>query len=76
MDAYEYTFVRRTILKLTGVDLDCYKSAQMQRRLEAFLHRSGFPSWSAMAADFALSSHMMAALSAVLASLPMVKTPC
>lgn len=48
MDDYEYTFVRLKIRKLTGVDLDDYKSTQMQRRLQAFLHRSGYSSWAAL----------------------------
>jgi chemotaxis protein methyltransferase CheR len=47
MDAREYTYVTRKTLELTGVDLDCYKSAQMQRRLGTFLLRSGQPNWPA-----------------------------
>jgi chemotaxis protein methyltransferase CheR len=47
MDAYEYSFVKLKALKLTGVDLGCYKSAQMQRRLQTFLRQSGHPSWPA-----------------------------
>jgi chemotaxis protein methyltransferase CheR len=27
------------------VDLNCYKAPQMQRRLKAYLTRSGFPNW-------------------------------
>jgi len=45
MDTFEYTFIRHKTLKLTGVDLDCYKSLQMQRRLQTYLRRSGHPSW-------------------------------
>jgi chemotaxis protein methyltransferase CheR len=47
MEAHEYTFVRTKILKLTGVDLSCYKTAQMQRRLNTFLLRSGYANWPA-----------------------------
>ncbi len=45
MDAYEYTFVKNKTLKLTGVDLNCYKGPQMQRRLQTFLRRSGHSDW-------------------------------
>jgi chemotaxis protein methyltransferase CheR len=45
MDTLEYDFVKREILKLTGVDLACYKGPQMQRRLHTFLLRSGQPTW-------------------------------
>ncbi len=43
----EYAFLRHEVLKLIGVDLDSYKSEQMQRRLATFLLRSGHPSWPA-----------------------------
>jgi chemotaxis protein methyltransferase CheR len=45
MEAREYSLVRKEILTLTGVDIDCYKGVQMQRRLNAFLQRSGQPTW-------------------------------
>ncbi len=45
METQEYEFVKREILRLTGVDLNCYKSVQMQRRLGTYLVRSGQPDW-------------------------------
>lgn len=45
MDILEYNYVKRKILALTGVDLNGYKSPQMQRRLDSFLQRSGHPTW-------------------------------
>ncbi len=46
MNTLEYSFITREILDLTGVDLKCYKSTQVQRRLGSFLRRSGHTSWS------------------------------
>ncbi len=48
MDAGEYTLIKRNIFEMTGVDLDCYKEAQMQRRLRTYLLRSGHPSWHSL----------------------------
>ena len=45
MDTPEYELVKREILRLTGVDLNCYKSVQMQRRLGNYLARSGHRDW-------------------------------
>lgn len=45
MEAREYIFVKRKVLNLTGVDLDCYKTPQVQRRLKTYLLRSGHPNW-------------------------------
>lgn len=39
MEDQEYTYFKEQIRKLTGIDLDDYKSAQMRRRLEGFLTR-------------------------------------
>ena len=41
----EYNFVKHKVLKLTGVDLDCYKSQQVIRRLGVYLSRSGYANW-------------------------------
>jgi chemotaxis protein methyltransferase CheR len=46
METLEYNYVRREILRLTGIDLHGYKSPQMQRRLGAYLVRSGSPTWA------------------------------
>jgi chemotaxis protein methyltransferase CheR len=37
--------VKQQILKLTGINLDFYKSEQMQRRLATFLVRSHHQDW-------------------------------
>jgi chemotaxis protein methyltransferase CheR len=45
MDDQDYDLVKREVLRLTGVDLNSYKSTQMQRRLGTFLARSGHSDW-------------------------------
>ena len=45
MQDQEYTYVKREIKSLVGVDLDCYKAPQVQRRLRIFLLRSGHQTW-------------------------------
>jgi chemotaxis protein methyltransferase CheR len=45
MESREFIYVKRQILKLTGVDLGCYKTPQVQRRLKNYLVRAGFPNW-------------------------------
>lgn len=39
MEDQEYTYLKDHIRKLTGIDLDHYKTQQMRRRLEGFLAR-------------------------------------
>jgi chemotaxis protein methyltransferase CheR len=48
MDVWEYNYIRREILQLTGVDLQSYKSTQVQRRLAAYLQRSGYATWAGL----------------------------
>ncbi len=48
MEDREYAYIKLKILTLTGVDLDGYKSPQMQRRLRTYLLRSGHPNWPAL----------------------------
>ncbi|MFB5083653.1 CheR family methyltransferase [Symbiobacterium thermophilum] len=36
-----YPVFQRTVLKLTGIDLDCYKGTQMERRLQTIMRRAG-----------------------------------
>jgi len=36
------------VLTLTGVDLNCYKAPQVQRRLRTYLLRSGYPNWPSL----------------------------
>lgn len=43
MDDSEFGHLKSRILKLTGIDLDSYKSQQMQRRLGMFYSHSGAP---------------------------------
>lgn len=45
MEAHEYNFVKHKVQKLIGVDLNGYKSAQVQRRLRTYLIRSGHTNW-------------------------------
>lgn len=41
MNLAGYPQFRHTILSLTGIDLDCYKGNQMERRLQAIMRRVG-----------------------------------
>lgn len=36
-----YTIFRKTVIDLTGIDLDCYKGTQMERRLQTIMRRAG-----------------------------------
>jgi chemotaxis protein methyltransferase CheR len=45
MDTNEYNYIKREVMTLTSIDLNFYKDAQMQRRLNTYLLRSGKPSW-------------------------------
>ena len=45
METPDYSHLRKRLLRLTGLDLDCYKGKQMQRRLDTWLKRSGCCSW-------------------------------
>jgi chemotaxis protein methyltransferase CheR len=36
-----YPLFRKTVLDLTGIDLDCYKGTQMERRLQTIMRRVG-----------------------------------
>ena len=47
MDATQYQYIKREVLKLTRIDLNAYKTPQAQRRLRTFLIRSGQDSWHA-----------------------------
>lgn len=46
MTGQEYALLCRQIRQMTGIDLSAYKSQQMQRRLDAYLKRSGMNSWA------------------------------
>lgn len=45
MDDLEYNYIKHQVRQLLDVDLNCYKAPQMQRRLKAYLARSGQPNW-------------------------------
>jgi chemotaxis protein methyltransferase CheR len=45
IEAREYMFIKHKVMNLTGVDLNCYKTPQVQRRLKTYLARSGHPNW-------------------------------
>ncbi len=44
-----YPTFRRTVQELTGIDLDCYKGTQMERRLQTIMRRAGVSDLSAYA---------------------------
>ncbi|HWQ15393.1 MAG TPA: protein-glutamate O-methyltransferase CheR [Roseiflexaceae bacterium] len=48
MEPFEYSYVTREILGLTGIDLSHYKQIQVQRRLTSYLLRSGHPTWPSL----------------------------
>ncbi len=41
----DYRFIKFKVRALLNIDLDSYKSVQMQRRLDTYLLRSGQPNW-------------------------------
>jgi chemotaxis protein methyltransferase CheR len=45
MDELEYNYIKHQVRQLLNVDLNCYKAPQMQRRLKAYLARTGQPNW-------------------------------
>ncbi len=45
MENLEYSYIKKQVFALTDVDLNCYKAPQMQRRLKAYLTRSGYSNW-------------------------------
>ena len=53
MEAREYAFVKNKVFGLTGVDLNCYKTPQVQRRLRTYLVRSGCTDWHVFFRDVA-----------------------
>ncbi|HYF78817.1 MAG TPA: protein-glutamate O-methyltransferase CheR [Symbiobacteriaceae bacterium] len=44
-----YPVFRKAVLDLTGIDLDCYKGTQMERRLQTIMRRVGVPDLGAYA---------------------------
>lgn len=44
-----YPVFRRTVHDITGIDLDCYKGTQMERRLQTIMRRVGVPDLAAYA---------------------------
>ena len=55
MNVKEYEFLKMKVNKLTGLDLDNYKSEQMKRRLDGYINRCGYagvvPFFSAVEKD-------------------------
>jgi chemotaxis protein methyltransferase CheR len=43
MNDQEYTYLKNKILKITNLDINCYKGQQMRRRLDAFVAKHNFP---------------------------------
>lgn len=50
MDDKEYSFLKSKILKITNLDINCYKSQQMRRRLDAYVGKQNFPTVAAYCA--------------------------
>jgi chemotaxis protein methyltransferase CheR len=49
MNLQGYPVFRKTVLELTGIDLDHYKGTQMERRLQTIMRRAGAPDLGAYA---------------------------
>lgn len=49
MNLLGYPVFRKTVLELTGIDLDCYKGTQMERRLQTIMRRAGVADLNAYA---------------------------
>ena len=49
MNLSGYPAFQRTVLDLTGIDLDCYKGTQMERRLQTIMRRAGVSDLAAYA---------------------------
>ncbi|HEY3368517.1 MAG TPA: protein-glutamate O-methyltransferase CheR [Symbiobacteriaceae bacterium] len=49
MNLSGYPVFRKTVLDLTGIDLDCYKGTQMERRLQTIMRRAGVADLAAYA---------------------------
>lgn len=49
MNLVGYPGFRRVVLELTGIDLDCYKGTQMERRLQVIMRRANVPDLNAYA---------------------------
>lgn len=49
MNLSGYPVFRKTVLDLTGIDLDCYKGTQLERRLQTIMRRAGVADLSAYA---------------------------
>lgn len=48
MNDQEYNFIKYKVRQLFNIDLDDYKSTQMQRRLNTYLLRSGCQNWPSL----------------------------
>ncbi len=42
----EFILIKKRLRALTGINLECYKSPQMRRRLDGYLERVRAPSWA------------------------------
>jgi chemotaxis protein methyltransferase CheR len=43
MNDQDYIYLKSKIYKVTNLDIDCYKTQQMRRRLDAYVAKSNFP---------------------------------
>lgn len=62
METQEYNFIKREILSLTSINLDFYKTPQMQRRLNTLLRRSGYTTWQTYFQDVRQDANILTAL--------------
>ncbi len=47
MNDQEYSYLKSKIYKTTNLDIDCYKTQQMRRRLDAYVEKQNFPTVAA-----------------------------
>lgn len=59
IDPTEYRYVQQEVMRLTGVNLDYYKGSQMQRRLRAYLNRSGHATWQSFFPELAANGEKL-----------------
>ena len=66
MDERDYQMLSRKIAELLDLDLDCYKPAQMKRRLSTFVNRSGAENTAAFVSRIQRDAELLDALRTML----------
>jgi chemotaxis protein methyltransferase CheR len=59
MNDTEYALITRRVREHMGIDLECYKSTQVRRRLDSYLLRTGVASWPAYFDSFSADAQAM-----------------